>query len=142
MDGVWRKQAEGPSGPAAVIHIFARPPGGPRDSGGPARRNLAHLPPSGRVYTKPPPHRIPRVDAARKMGGKSEIADASTSRPHCNAVFMQTRLIKKTSKRNNLLLKKNGFSILLVFGSENVYLCICSNNTIWQRTISKGTFGY
>ena len=44
-----------------------------------------------RVYTKSPLHRIPRVDAARKKGEMPEIADASTSKLHCNAVFMQTR---------------------------------------------------
>ena len=34
------------------------------------------------------------------------------------------------------------FFSLLVFGSENIYLCIRSRNSIWQRTTSKGMYGY
>ena len=58
MDDVWRKQAGGPSGPAAVNHLVARPPReGPEIAAAPGRRNLAlpniSLSPSSRTSAPP-----------------------------------------------------------------------------------------
>ena len=67
-----------------------QPPGGHRDSAGP-RPAESRPPLRVRVYTKSPPHRTPRVDAARKMGIMAKIVAASTHRMPCNAFFLSTR---------------------------------------------------